>query len=212
MLANIYELGILSDVLHKVHQITTNENLFLLSDTGELLNLVTREDQTPFIYEKIGNRYENFMIDEFQDTSIIQWKNFKPLIENSMAEGFDNLVVGDIKQSIYRWRNSDWRILGTVLQNMVDGKRIFSVPLATNWRSRSNLIRFNNTLFTIIPEQTDKNFESESLPQSFRKLYSEAVQKDPGKKDGGYVRIEFIDNEKEEDWRPSGSRKASGNN
>jgi len=83
------------------------------------------------------------MIDEFQDTSIIQWKNFKPLIENSMAEGFDNLVVGDIKQSIYRWRNSDWRILGTVLQNMVDGKRFFSVPLATNWRSRSNLIRFN---------------------------------------------------------------------
>lgn len=201
VLANIFELGILSDVLHKVHQITTNENLFLLSDTGELLNLVTLEDQTPFIYEKIGNRYENFMIDEFQDTSIIQWKNFKPLIENSMSEGFDNLVVGDIKQSIYRWRNSDWRILGTVLQNMVDGKRFFSVPLDTNWRSRSNLIRFNNTLFTIIPEQTDKNFEGESIPQSFRKLYSEAVQKDPGKKDGGYIRIEFIYNDKEEDWR-----------
>jgi ATP-dependent helicase/nuclease subunit A len=202
VLANIFELGILSDVLHKVHQITTNENLFLLSDTGELLNLITREDQAPFIYEKIGNRFENFMIDEFQDTSIIQWKNFKPLIENSMAEGFDNLVVGDIKQSIYRWRNSDWRILGTVLQNMVDDKRIFSVPLDTNWRSRSNLLKFNNTLFTIIPEQTDKNFEDESMPQSFRKLYSQAVQKDPGNKDGGYVRIEFIDNDKEEDWRP----------
>jgi ATP-dependent helicase/nuclease subunit A len=201
VLANIFELGILSDVLDKVHRITSNEDLFLLSDTGELLNLVTQEDQTPFIYEKIGNRYENFMIDEFQDTSIIQWKNFKPLIENSMAEGFDNLVVGDIKQSIYRWRNSDWRIMGTVLQNMVDGKRFFSVPLATNWRSRSNLIRFNNTLFTIIPEQSDKNFESYSIPQSFRKLYSEAVQSDPGKKDGGYVRIEFIDNNNEEDWR-----------
>ena len=61
------------------------------------LNLITREDQSPFIYEKVGNRYENFMIDEFQDTSIIQWNNFKPLIDNSMAEGHDNLVVGDVK-------------------------------------------------------------------------------------------------------------------
>jgi ATP-dependent exoDNAse (exonuclease V) beta subunit len=113
--SNIYALGILSDVLHNVHQITTTENSFLLSDAGELLNLITREDQSPFIYEKVGNRFENFMIDEFQDTSIIQWNNFKPLIDNSMAEGFDNLVVGDVKQSIYRWRNSDWRILGTVL-------------------------------------------------------------------------------------------------
>ena len=105
-------LEYLSDVLHNVHQITTSENSFLLSDAGEVLNLITGEDQSPFIYEKVGNRYENFMIDEFQDTSIIQWNNFKPLIDNSMAEGFDNLVVGDVKQSIYRWRNSDWKILG----------------------------------------------------------------------------------------------------
>ena len=112
ILSDIYALGILSDVLNKVHQITTSENSFLLSDAGELLNLITREDQSPFIYEKVGNRYENFMIDEFQDTSIIQWDNFNPLIKNSMAEGFDNLVVGDVKQSIYRWRNSDWKILG----------------------------------------------------------------------------------------------------
>ena len=112
VLSNIYALGILSDVLHNVHQITTSENSFLLSDAGEFLNLITREDQSPFIYEKVGNRFENFMIDEFQDTSIMQWNNFKPLIENSMAEGFDNLVVGDVKQSIYRWRNSDWQILG----------------------------------------------------------------------------------------------------
>ena len=129
ILSNIYALGILSDVLHNVHLITTSENSFLLSDAGELLNLITREDQSPFIYEKVGNRYENFMIDEFQDTSIIQWNNFKPLIENSMAEGHDNLVVGDVKQSIYRWRNSDWKILGKVLVDSVDNQRIFSKPL-----------------------------------------------------------------------------------
>jgi superfamily I DNA/RNA helicase len=201
ILSNIYALGILSDVLHNVHQITTIENTFLLSDAGDLLNLITREDQSPFIYEKVGNRFENFMIDEFQDTSIIQWNNFKALIDNSMAEGFDNLVVGDVKQSIYRWRNSDWRILGTVLDNMVDNERIFSEPLTTNWRSRSNIIKFNNTIFTIIPDQVDMSLKDDSLPVSFKKLYSEAVQTDPVKNNGGYVRLEFVPDTDEQKWQ-----------
>lgn len=201
VLSYIYTLGILSDVLHWVHLITTSENSFLLSDAGEVLNLITREDQTNFIYEKVGNRYENFMIDEFQDTSIIQWNNFKPLIDNSMAEGYDNLVVGDVKQSIYRWRNSDWRILGKVLVGMVDNKRIFSEPLTTNWRSRSNIIKFNNTLFTIIPDQVDKLLSEELLPVSFKKLYSEAIQSDPCINDGGFVRMEFIVNDYELEWK-----------
>jgi len=201
ILSYIYALGILSDVLHNVHLITTSENSFLLSDAGELLNLITREDQSPFIYEKVGNRYENFMIDEFQDTSIIQWNNFYPLIENSMAEGHDNLVVGDIKQSIYRWRNSDWSILGKVLLGSVDNERIFSKALNMNWRSRSNIIRFNNTLFTIIPDQLDKSLSEETLPVSFKKLYSEAIQADPCRKDGGFVRLEFITNDKETRWQ-----------
>ena len=192
ILANIYALGILSDVLHNVHHITTSENSFLLSDAGELLNLITREDQSSFIYEKVGNRYENFMIDEFQDTSIIQWNNFRPLIDNSMAEGFDNLVVGDVKQSIYRWRNSDWRILGTVLEKMVDNQRIFSEPLTTNWRSLSNIIRFNNSLFTIIPDQIDKSLSEDLQPVSFKRLYAEAVQKDPSNNNSGFIRLEFI--------------------
>ena len=201
VLLNIYALGILSDVLHNVHLITTNENSFLLSDAGELLNLITREDQSPFIYEKVGNMYENFMIDEFQDTSIIQWNNFNPLIENSMAEGHDNLVVGDVKQSIYRWRNSDWSILGKVLLGSVDNERIFSEPLTTNWRSRSNIIRFNNALFTIVPEQVDKSLSVETLPVSFKKLYAEAIQADPCKKDGGFVRLEFITDDNEKRWQ-----------
>ena len=201
VLLNIYALGILSDVLHNVHLITTSENSFLLSDAGELLNLITREDQSPFIYEKVGNMYENFMIDEFQDTSIIQWNNFNPLIENSMAEGHDNLVVGDVKQSIYRWRNSDWSILGKVLLGSVDNERIFSEPLTTNWRSRSNIIRFNNALFTIVPEQVDKSLSEETLPVSFKKLYAEAIQADPCKKDGGFVRLEFITDDNEKRWQ-----------
>ncbi len=210
ILSNIYALGILSDVLYNIHLITTNENSFLLSDAGEVLSLITGEDQSPFIYEKVGNRFENFMIDEFQDTSIIQWKNLKPLIDNSMAEGFDDLVVGDVKQSIYRWRNSDWKILGRDLDNLVDNDRFISKPLTNNWRSLSNIIKFNNALFTVIPEQVDVVFAGDPDQISFRKIYSEAVQTDPGNKKGGYVRIEFIENSKESEWKESVLEKLPG--
>ncbi|HBH82996.1 MAG: hypothetical protein A2X04_06770 [Bacteroidetes bacterium GWF2_41_9] len=201
ILSHIYALGILSDVSRNIHQITTAENSFLLSDTGDILNQIINGDQTSFIYEKAGNRYENFMIDEFQDTSAIQWNNFSPLIYNSMAEGSDNLVVGDVKQSIYRWRNSDWRILGSELNDKVDNERIISKPLTTNWRSCTDIIRFNNRLFTLIPEHIDEIFSKDSGPVSFKKLYSEAVQKDTRKRAGGFVRLEFIENNKENSWQ-----------
>ena len=121
--ANIYTLGILSDVLVQVRKVASDENSFLISDSGELLSLITEGDQAPFIYEKTGNAYENFMIDEFQDTSFLQWKNFSPLISESMGRGCDNLIVGDIKQSIYRWRNSDWKIFAD-LQNRSEERRV----------------------------------------------------------------------------------------
>lgn len=200
IISNIYALGILSDVLHKVHEITSTENTFLLSDAGELLNGITGTDQSPFIYEKVGNIFETFMIDEFQDTSAIQWNNFSPLITNSMSEGHDNLVVGDVKQSIYRWRNSDWKILGSVLDGKIDNERFVSKSLTTNWRCRSNIINFNNRLFSVIPAGIDNSLEGDGGSVSFKKLYSEAVQDDPGKKDGGYVRIEFLENENDNSW------------
>ena len=201
LLSNIYSLGILSDVSRNVHLIANEENSFLLSETGEVINLITDSDQTSFIYEKTGTRFTNFMIDEFQDTSVIQWKNFEPLIENSLAEGNDNLIVGDVKQSIYRWRNSDWTILGLQLRNMADNKRIISRSLATNWRSCEDIIKFNNRLFTIIPDLMDKAFESHKLPVSFKSLYSEAIQKDAGKQKGGYVKLEFISDTEEYRWK-----------
>ena len=200
ILSNIYILGILSDVLSQVHLITRDENIFLLSDAGELIYMITEKDQTPFIYEKVGNTFENFMIDEFQDTSIIQWKNFRQLIDNSMAQGFENLVVGDIKQSIYRWRNSDWRTLRD-LKKEVDNIRFISKPLHTNYRSCSNIIRFNNALFSIIPDQIDKELSEDKPVTSFRELFSEAVQIDPDKKENGYVRIRFVENTDESSWQ-----------
>ena len=209
ILSNIYALGILSDVLRQVYLITRDENIFLLSYAAELIYLITDKDQTPFIYEKVGNVFENFMIDEFQDTSTIQWKNFKPLIDNSMAQGFDNLVVGDVKQSIYRWRNSDWQILRD-LKREVDYIRLKSEPLNTNWRSCSNIISFNNALFSIIPKQIDEELSGTGLTTSFCELYSEAFQVDPVKKDQGYVRIEFIEDTDQLKWQETVLNKIPG--
>ncbi|MGE5420259.1 MAG: UvrD-helicase domain-containing protein [Chloroflexota bacterium] len=198
--ANIYALGILTDIMENIRKLTSSENTFLLSDAGEFLRLITEGDQCPFIYEKTGNTFENFMIDEFQDTSMIQWKNFDPLISNSRAQGFDNLVVGDIKQSIYRWRNSDWRILRSLTTANAEDQRVITRPLDVNWRSRSNIIKFNNSLFSVLPSLLDKKLENDSVSGMFNSLYAEAEQKDPGRKEGGYVRIGFIESTPEKSW------------
>ncbi|HLN19718.1 MAG TPA: UvrD-helicase domain-containing protein [Bacteroidales bacterium] len=201
ILSNIYALGILTDILKQIRMITSSANSFLLSDAGELLYRIIGNDQCPFIYEKIGNRYENFMIDEFQDTSVIQWNNFKPLIDNSMAQGCSNLVVGDIKQSIYRWRNSDWSILGGLHSLDSESFRVLKESLATNWRSSGNIIKFNNALFSEIPSILDERLEEEKLPGKLSDIYTEAVQKDPGISEGGYVRLEFHESDEQRTWQ-----------
>lgn len=90
-------------------------NRFLLSDTQTLLNSLIKDNDSPFIFEKIGTQLDHIMIDEFQDTSTIQWKNFKVLFEETMSrEDAGNLIVGDVKQSIYRWRSGDWRLLNNI--------------------------------------------------------------------------------------------------
>ncbi|MGD0342855.1 MAG: UvrD-helicase domain-containing protein, partial [Bacteroidales bacterium] len=197
ILSNIYTLGILSDILDKVHEITTSENKFLLSDAGELLYHIIGNDQTPFIYEKIGNNFENFMIDEFQDTSALQWQNFKPLIDNSMGEGFDNMIVGDVKQSIYRWRNSDWKIFDEIIQQEFNSDRLKLEELDTNYRSRENIVAFNNTVFSVIPGIIDNQNENVRL----RELYATAQQKTGGKKKDGFVNFEFIERYEEENFK-----------
>ena len=197
ILSNIYALGILSDILTKVREIANRENSFLLSDAGELLLGLTAGDQAPFIYEKIGTRYDMYMIDEFQDTSRMQWANFFPLIMESLGNGNDSLVVGDVKQSIYRFRNSEWQILGKELDMQIPSPRFVSVPLDANWRSRSDIIKFNNTLFTVLPEIIDSKVKAESTPASFKNIYAGVAQEDACKQEGGYVRIEFVDNDYE---------------
>ncbi len=198
---NIYMTAILSDVVKALRERTNSENSFVLADTGDLLMQVIGNDQTPFIYEKTGNEYDVFMIDEFQDTSMIQYRNFRPLIENSLAQGNDTLVVGDIKQSIYRWRNGDWSILGRLLEEDFGGERIESKALLTNWRSLSEIVRFNNSLFKVLPkmieeelkksQEADDDLQEPELPFSIANIYRDIKQSVPPGREGGYVRLVF---------------------
>ena len=116
-LQNINNLRLLNNIEERVHEMNIEANRFLLSDTQHLLRLMVDDTDSPFIFEKIGTRLEHIMIDEFQDTSTVQWENFKILLNECMSHcnnggtEVNNLVVGDIKQSIYRWRSGDWRLL-----------------------------------------------------------------------------------------------------
>ncbi len=201
----IYTYGILSDLSAKVREITTEKNMFLLSDSSEFLNEIIDGNEAPFVYEKAGNYFNNFMLDEFQDTSVFQWDNFHPLVLNGLAANHDSLVVGDVKQSIYRWRNSDWEILANKVEQKFPG---FYVPdvLNENYRSKENIIRFNNSVFSSAPLLLREYFiskiseslpgtEKDALADMITNAYKESGQKIPLKSQnsGGYVKVSLLE-------------------
>jgi ATP-dependent exoDNAse (exonuclease V) beta subunit len=205
----IHSLGILTDISAKMREYCEEQNLFLISDAAKLLQIIIDNNDSPFIYEKTGGIYKHFMIDEFQDTSKTQWHNFKPLIGNSLAMGSKNLLVGDIKQSIYRWRNGDWKILSDEVENDFAQFNPTTESLNTNWRSKKNIINFNNWVFAnsaqILQEQYNQEFaEGEKDINPFEnkitEAYSDVFQKVPEQaaKDGGSIHHVFI-NDKE--WK-----------
>lgn len=160
ILRQLYCLGIASR-LHKEYEALIKEkNVITLDDSNSILRTIIGEDDAPFIYEKLGVRYENFLLDEFQDTSTVQWENFRPLLRESLSHSekgrVTDLIVGDIKQSIYRWRGSDWNLLGTEVKkefgNMADDTR----ALSENWRSCRNIVEFNNSFFSYAASVLDK--------------------------------------------------------
>ncbi|MDD2617728.1 MAG: UvrD-helicase domain-containing protein [Bacteroidales bacterium] len=145
-LKHIYKIGLLTDIALEVRAINREQNRFLLSDTAVLLKTLISDSDTSFVYEKAGTELKHIMIDEFQDTSRIQWANFKPLIFEGLSRGCDSLLVGDEKQAIYRWRNSDWRILGN-LEHEMSGTSLQFNALNSNFRSEQRIVQFNNALF-----------------------------------------------------------------
>lgn len=154
-LAHINELRLLRAIEQAVNSQNKNEGRFMLSNTQHLLHTMINGSDTPFIFEKIGAQLRHIMIDEFQDTSTVQWQNFKVLLDNCLAQkGSRSLIVGDVKQSIYRWRSGDWNLLN----NMKDDNLTLVEPIRQNWRSSQDIVLFNNTFFRIA-----KNLERKAL-------------------------------------------------
>lgn len=145
---NYRSFALLSDLYVRVQQLCDEQNMMLLSETKYLLSEFIGHNDAPFIYEKVGNRFERFMIDEFQDTSVREWENFLPLLHNAMAQSEETsvLIVGDIKQSIYRWRGGDWRILHEGARRALGAADTAVENLEENWRSLPTVVEFNNRM------------------------------------------------------------------
>jgi len=204
----LYTLGILVDLRKTVKELCREKGIVLISDSGHLLKDVIADSETPFVYEKTGSVYSHFMIDEFQDTSGLQWNNFRPLIGNSLSEDNLSMVVGDVKQAIYRWRSGDWRLLAGKLGESFPAFGLQNEVLDSNWRSHGKIIRFNNTIFWLAPELLQQNMEEElsaagidENPVSFTipEVYADSVQQvsNPKVADLGYVRVRFLEDKKE---------------
>lgn len=215
VLSNYRGFVLLQDLAQCVSELCKEQRIVPISETGNIIGKLIGGNDTPFIYEKVGNRFDHFMIDEFQDTSVQQWNNFKPLLENAVAAQQDMpaLLVGDIKQSIYRWRGGDWRILGHEVSNVFENVDIQS--LDTNYRSAKRVVEFNNFMIescvqednqrlnALLDEAEEKGFLSSDRHQDLKDMLQHAYeghhQQAHAAADSGYVRVVTYDKEQHQE-------------
>ena len=192
-LKNITPLSLLNTVSNELAKIQKEQNILSISEFNKLINEQIQNQPAPFIYERLGEKYKHFFIDEFQDTSIMQWQNLIPLIDNSLAsedlsgEQGSLLLVGDPKQSIYRWRGGKAEQFIALTKENVNpfsnkDKKLFS--LETNYRSYSEVIDFNNNFFNFL--------SNEFTNLDYNDLYKNHSHQKINSKIGGYVNISFI--------------------
>ncbi len=197
--------GLLDEMAHEVSQLCAERNIMPIARTNHIIRKLTEGNGAPFIFEKAGNHYSRFLIDEFQDTSSMQWGNFVPLLQNALSQsaGQPVLLVGDVKQSIYRWRGGDWRILAAGAGAALGDAR--EEALGVNYRSLPVVVEFVNTLMEecvgrdadylerIAGEAAAKRYinlnEAEYLSGMPRAAYAGHGQTTPEGKRGGYVTL-----------------------
>lgn len=190
-------LRLLTRIDGEVRLLNQASNRFMLSDTNALLHNLIREGDASFVYEKIGTTIDTVMIDEFQDTSRMQWENFRLLLQESLTQKEGSLIVGDIKQSIYRWRNGDWKILAHI-----DRDKAFHIrecPLDTNWRSESRIIAFNNAVFQSAVKVLDQQYMADTgeACEALVNAYRDVAQKSSNTQEKGYVRLSFLNEDRD---------------
>ena len=197
----LYYTGIIPVIGESLKQFRDEHQLFLLSDTTRLLRDNVAEQDAPFIFEKSGTRFKHVFIDEFQDTSTDQWNILLPLAKNTLANGDQLLLVGDAKQSIYRWRGGNIQL---IRKDAASDLRNFSSSLSnrileTNWRSAQRIVEFNNQFFPKFAERLNSNyvdFADESLTQGYnaKNVEQNYVEKNALK---GYVEFTYFPDKKE---------------
>ena len=198
---SLFFVSLLVKINQKINSNKRAKNLVHISEFNQIIHDFLNTTSAPFVYEKIGNRYEHHFIDEFQDTSIIQWNNLIPLIENSLASGGSCLLVGDGKQSIYRWRGGEVdQFLALCTQESSDENLLLPSKihsLNTNRRSEKKIIEFNNSFF---------NFLSKNFDTPYKELYNKLSQ-NSFLKEEGYVEISFLESDNESSVLDKGLKK-----
>ncbi len=219
---NVYFLRLMVELVSLLKAYREESGNLLISDAQSLLTGITDDagDNPSFIWEKIGNKYKNFLFDEFQDTSVSQWGSFRSLVQNAIAEPsgdlIDNLIVGDTKQSIYRWRNGDWNILHSGVKKDLSEHNVLDDKLEENYRSSTEIIHFNNELYHKLPgliqhkintevsgvedENLSNWWQANEYQDIIKNVYHQSEQKTtPYTPEGGVVKIKrFVKKEDQE--------------
>lgn len=194
VLTTLYSFGVLNDLQHKLSEYRKEHNQLIISDTNFLLHPFVRDQDTPFIYEKVGTRYDYYLLDEFQDTSDMQWLNLRPLLAEALGQGNGGLIVGDAKQSIYRWRNGNMElILQEVKAQMrhLYGQEVAEKELRDNWRSSGDIVAFNNALFLRATESLADTFEGAHQAR-FYQAYQDVSQRAQKMDLPGFAAVDFF--------------------
>ena len=221
----LYTFGILAEINKYLEKYRAENDVMLIADLPDFLHQIISDSDTPYIYEKVGSLYNHYLIDEFQDTSSFQWDNFMPLVKNTTDEGNFSMVVGDVKQSIYRFRGGDWELLQHRIKDDIGDYHVKVHNLGVNWRSDPLIVRFNNTFFeemmsmshghfdeliTEIPDETIRTQVQSKIAAVFG-TFSDVSQEVPEHKleESGMVRFDFIeeDRESEDSWSDESIRK-----
>ncbi|WP_333807515.1 UvrD-helicase domain-containing protein [Flavobacterium sp.] len=195
-LQNLNPLSLLNTIYQEFKQIQEEQNLVSISDFNKIIHNEIQNQPAPFIYERLGEKYRHYFIDEFQDTSVMQWQNLIPLIDNALS-GQDDfgqqgtlMLVGDPKQAIYRWRGGKAEQFIDLAKedkkhNPFSNKDKETLRLGTNYRSFSEVIHFNNAFFKQLSDKFDN--------PDYKNLYENLSHQEINSKIGGYVNLSFIE-------------------
>lgn len=219
LLKDLYSLAVLNEIEKLLQDYKTQNNILHISEFNKRLSEVVLSEPVPFIYEHVGIKYQHYLIDEFQDTSITQWQNLLPLLENTLASGNFNMIVGDGKQSIYRWRGGSVEQFNTLPEIYKHENNPHTLnrqatliqhyeakDLVNNWRSKKEIIDFNNDFFSTVPTLLSPELKSiyEGKTDKLGVLTGGVNQIANPNNTGGYISIELVsnDNNSEEHENP----------